>query len=61
MIKRRCRNPNHAKERRKSTTTKHNFVGMILTGFLQKIWEIVNLIQSVHFKLSMIGDLDTIN
>ena len=37
MIKRRCRNPNHAKEHRKSTTTKHNFVGMILTGFLQKI------------------------
>ena len=35
MIKRRCKNPNHAKEHRKSTTV--NFVGMILTGFLQKI------------------------
>ena len=35
MIKRRRRNPNHANEHRKSTTV--NFVGMILTGFLQKI------------------------
>ena len=35
MIKRRRRNPNHANEHPKSTTV--NFVGMILTGFLQKM------------------------